>query len=158
MIYRSCFETDFERNLLFSSMEDPSKPWKASRLTNALRKLSGDVCGLDIGIQVCRQLSITVTRRHISHISKTFNRYDDKTAEASQEISFAWQSGYRPMQRGTTYGMDAAFPDSLQPALLKVYRWASDEWHNYLDKVVDEDDAYTCQRADELDGSWCTPT
>lgn len=41
---------------------------------------------------------------------------------------------------------------------LKVYRWASDEWHNYLDKVVDEDDAYTCQRADELDGSWCTPT
>lgn len=45
---------------------------------------------------------------------------------------FSWQSGHRPLQRGITYGLDGAFPDSLQPALLRVYEWASAEWHRYL--------------------------
>jgi len=30
------------------------------------------------------------------------------------------------------YGLDSAFPDSLQPALLGVYEWASSEWHKFL--------------------------
>ena len=36
------------------------------------------------------------------------------------------------MQRGMSYGIDGAYPDSLQPALLKVYQWASEEWHKFL--------------------------
>jgi hypothetical protein len=38
------------------------------------------------------------------------------------------------MQRGTSYGIDAAYPDSLQPALLRVYRWVSCRWHEFLEK------------------------
>lgn len=49
------------------------------------------------------------------------------------EVAFAWQSGHRPNQRGTSHGTDGAFPDSLQPALLRVYRWTSDQWHQFLD-------------------------
>jgi hypothetical protein len=40
------------------------------------------------------------------------------------------------MQRGTSYGIDAAYPDSLQPALLRVYKWASSIWHAFLDDKV----------------------
>jgi hypothetical protein len=36
------------------------------------------------------------------------------------------------LQRGTTYRIDSAFADSLQPALLHVYKWASNEWHKFL--------------------------
>jgi hypothetical protein len=47
-------------------------------------------------------------------------------------VVFAWQSGHGLSQRGTTYGIDGAFPDSLQPALLRIYEWASNEWHKFL--------------------------
>jgi hypothetical protein len=36
------------------------------------------------------------------------------------------------MQHGTSYGIDAAYLDSLQPALLRLYKWASTEWHWFL--------------------------
>jgi len=70
-------------------------------------------------------MSIAVTERHIKSLSKSFNRYDDKSPRADIEVAFAWQSGHRPMQRGTSYSIDAAYPDSLQPALLRVYNRAS---------------------------------
>ena len=78
MIHRSCFGTNKDRKHLFSSVEDPEKHWKPSRLTAALRKLTKDVTGIEIGVQVYRQLSIAVTERHLAHISKPFNRFDDK--------------------------------------------------------------------------------
>jgi hypothetical protein len=65
-------------------------------------------------------------------ISRPFDRNDDKSADAAIEVAYAWQSGHRPVQRGTTYGIDSAFPDSLQPALLEVYYWASTEWHKFI--------------------------
>lgn len=126
MIHRSCFETNRDRKYLFSSLEDPDKSWKPSRLTAVLRKLTKDIAGVELGVQVYRQLSIAVTERHLAHISKPFTRFDDKTAEADFGVALAWQSGHRPMQQGTSYGIDAAFPDSLQPALLRVYKWASE--------------------------------
>jgi len=30
-----------------------------------------------------------------------------------------------------TYGINAAYLDLLQPALLRVYEWASKEWHRF---------------------------
>lgn len=48
-------------------------------------------------------------------------------------VVFASQSGHRPMQRGFSYGIDAAYPDSLQPALLRVYQWVSRRWHEFLE-------------------------
>jgi hypothetical protein len=47
-------------------------------------------------------------------------------------VVFAWQSGHRPIQRATTYGLDGAFPTQLQPALLRAYEWASTRWHEFL--------------------------
>jgi hypothetical protein len=140
MIYRSSFGADRERSLLFSSLQEPEKLWRAGRLTSALKKLTLDVAGLEFGVRAYRQLSIAVTERHLAHISSPFNRYDDKGADAKIEVAFAWQSGQRPLQRGTSYGIDAAFPDSLQPALLRVYKWASEEWHRFLDRSSDEPD------------------
>ena len=57
---------------------------------------------------------------------KPFNRIDDKGPEADLNVVFAWQSGHRPLQRGTNYGLDGAFPTQMQPALLRAYEWALD--------------------------------
>jgi len=101
-----------------------------------LRKVSKDVAGAELGVQVYRQLSIAITDRHLAHISKPSNRFDDKITGADLGVALAWQSGHRPMQRGTSYGIDAANLDSLQPALLRVYTWASSIWHGFLDDKV----------------------
>jgi hypothetical protein len=139
MIHRTCFGTKKDRKYLFSSLENPDKHWKPSRLTTVLRRLTKAVMGIEIGVQLYRQLSVAVTERHLAHISKPFNRFDDKTIEANIDVALAWQSGHRPMQRGTSYGIDAAYPDSLQPALLRVYKWTSDIWHSFLDETQDAD-------------------
>lgn len=141
MMHRSCFGTRRDRKYLFSSVEDPDKHWRPSRLTAVLRKLTKDVAGVELGVQVYRQLSIAITERHLAHICKPFNRFDDKTANADLDVALAWQSGHRPMQRGTSYGIDAAYPDSLQPALLRVYRWTSDIWHRFLDGDEDRNNS-----------------
>jgi hypothetical protein len=68
----------------------------------------------------------------VKKLAKPFNRYDDQSDNADPNVVFAWQSGHRPRQRGTTYGLDGAFPSQMQPALLNIYEWASVEWHQYL--------------------------
>lgn len=132
MLCRVCLSHDNERRRLFVSPHLPDKPWKVQVLTNALKRLTKNVCGSSFGVQIYRQLSIAVTEKHVKQISKPFNRYDDKTMAADIEVAYSWQSGHRPIQRGTTYGIDGAFPDSLQPALLRVYRWASEEWQIFM--------------------------
>jgi hypothetical protein len=131
MLYRTCFDRTLDRHLFFASPGSKGKPWDCSILTKALKELTQRVCGVAFGVQVYRQLSIAVTERHIKQVSRPFDRYDDRSSEAKIEVAFAWQSGHRPLQRGTTYGIDAAYPDSLQPALLRVYEWASKEWHRF---------------------------
>jgi predicted Fe-S protein YdhL (DUF1289 family) len=132
MLSRRCCGRERERRLLFASCEHPEQPWKVEMVTKALKKLTNKVCGTAFGVQVYRQISIAVTERHVKHISRSFNRYDDTSSEADIDVAFAWQSGHRPVQRGTNYGIDSAYPDSLQPALLRIYRWASEEWHRFL--------------------------
>lgn len=132
MLYRKCDGRELDRRLLFAAPDNPDRPWKADVLTKALKSLTSSVCGTAFGVQIYRQLSIAITERHIKSICRPFNRYDDKSADADIEVAFAWQSGHRPIQRGTSYGIDAAYPDSLQPALLRVYQWASREWHRFL--------------------------
>lgn len=132
MLNRECFGSKKARPLFFSSPNDPERPWKVEVLTKALKKLSTAVCGTHFGVQVYQQLSIAVTEKHVKHISRPFDMNDDKSADAAIEVAYAWQSGHRPVQRGTTYGIDSAFPDSLQPALLEVHYWASLEWQRFI--------------------------
>jgi hypothetical protein len=132
MLRRVCSGYTQEGRLLFCSPVNPNKPWTSHTLSVALQKHSRDACGHPFGVRTYRQLSIAVTEKHVKNISKPFNRFDDKSVDADLEVVFAWQSGHRPMERGVTYGLDGAFPDSLQPALLRVYEWASTEWHRFL--------------------------
>ena len=132
MLARQCYGQEKERRLLFATVENPDQPWKVTVVSQALKMLSQQVCGTAIGVQIYRQLSIAITERHVTQISRPFNRYDDKSTQADIEVAFAWQSGHRPIQRGTNYGIDSAYPDSLQPALLRIYRWASMEWQKFL--------------------------
>ncbi|KAI3561796.1 hypothetical protein IWW34DRAFT_839405 [Fusarium oxysporum f. sp. albedinis] len=79
-----------------------------------------------------RQISIAITERHVHAAAARFNRFGDTTGTAGHEVAYAWQSGHRPMQRHTTYGLDGAFPDHLQPALLRAYERVSASWQNFL--------------------------
>jgi hypothetical protein len=67
-----------------------------------------------------------------SEVYQPFNRYDDRSKDAHRNVVFAWQGGHRPLQRGSTYGLDGAFPTTMQPQLLDLYEWASLRWHEFL--------------------------
>ncbi|PMD17840.1 hypothetical protein NA56DRAFT_727883 [Hyaloscypha hepaticicola] len=44
-----------------------------------------------------------------------------------------WDNGGQPLLYcGTTYGLDAAFPTQMQSALLRLYKWTSTRWHEFL--------------------------
>ncbi len=125
-------ESISQRHLLFRSEEAPDKPWDSSRYTSILKKATTAVWKVSVNTQLYRQLTIGITGKHVQELHKPFNRFDDKTAMADMNVVFAWQSGHRPIQRATTYGLDGAFPTQLQPALLRVYEWASTRWHEFL--------------------------
>jgi len=127
MIRRVCLGVDVDSSLLFFSVASPKEPWKTLFLSKALQNFTKSKLGYPIGVRLYRQLSIAITEKHIAHISKPFDRHKDISAV------FAWQSGHSPLERTTTYGLDGAFPDSLQPALLRLYAWASGEWHKFLE-------------------------
>lgn len=132
MIRRVCLGINVDPSLLFFSVTAPKEPWKTQVLSKALRRFTNSRLGYGIGVRLYRQLSIAITDKHIQHISKPFDRHQDKGHIASVSAVFAWQSGHRPWERGTTYGLDGAFPDSLQPTLLRLYEWASGEWQKFL--------------------------
>jgi hypothetical protein len=129
MLRRECQFDDGESNMLFST---GSRVWITADLTRVLRGCTEAVFQLSLGVRLYRQISIAITEKHVRRLLKPLGLSDDWSSAADLDVVFAWQSGHRPMQRGETYGLDGAFPDSLQPALLRVYEWASTEWHRYL--------------------------
>ena len=136
--------------LLFRAGNAFDKPWPTARLTAILKKATNEVWGQEVTSRLFRQLSIGIIEKHVKEVHKPFNRYDDQGLEADLNVVFAWQSGHRPLQRGTTYGLDGAFPNQLQPALLRAYEWASTRWHEFLhlpSKVVPCTEATTVERA-----------
>ena len=106
--------------------------WKANRLTSVLEQATEHVWGWRVNIRLYRQLSIGVTERHVREVHVPFNRFDDRSHQADLNVAFAWQSGHRPLERGATYGLDGAFPSTLQPSLLRAYQWVSTRWHEFL--------------------------
>ncbi|KAH7014618.1 LOW QUALITY PROTEIN: uncharacterized protein B0I36DRAFT_378241 [Microdochium trichocladiopsis] len=118
--------------LLFSSGVDRSKPWDASKLAAIFKKATSVCWDTCVNPQIYRQIAIGITEKHVIEIATPFNRYDDLGPNASINAVFAWQSSHRPIQRATTYGLDGAFPSQLQPALIRIYEWASFRWHEFL--------------------------
>ncbi|RKK78283.1 hypothetical protein BFJ68_g17903, partial [Fusarium oxysporum] len=136
-ILRKCFHIEHTDALLFSPLSQiglKSTPWTVSTFTKELRRHCSAAAGIPpgIGVQMYRQISIAITERHVHDAAIRFNRFDDTTGTAGPEVAYAWQSGHRPMQRHTTYGLDGAYPDHLQPALLRAYDRVSTSWHAFL--------------------------
>ncbi|KAL7940767.1 hypothetical protein V8C42DRAFT_361765 [Trichoderma barbatum] len=119
--------------LLFRSENAPtSKPWPTGRFNAILKDATNKVWGHAVNSRLLRQLCIGITEKHVREIHKPFNRFDDTSQTAHRNVVFAWQSGHRPLQRAVTYGLDGAFPTTLQPQLLELYEWASTRWHEFL--------------------------
>ncbi|EXK76788.1 hypothetical protein FOQG_18482 [Fusarium oxysporum f. sp. raphani 54005] len=120
--------------LLFrtQSLLSNSKPWHTSRFTNVLRKVTFKVWGFTVNSRLLRQICIGITEKHVREVFQPFNRFDDRSKDAHRNVVFAWQSGHRPLQRQFTYGLDGAFPTTMQPQLLDLYEWASLRWHEFL--------------------------
>jgi hypothetical protein len=137
MLYRELF-TGQKQGLEFSplffrtELHAGSKPWTANRLTTIMKDATKKVWNRPVNSQLFRQLCIGITEKHVREVYEPFNRFDDTGAAADRNVVFAWQSGHRPLQRGTTYGLDGAFPTKLQPQLLHLYEWASTRWHEFL--------------------------
>ena len=132
MIRRRCLGQSMSSRLLFFNYKSEDGLWKSSQLSRSLREHAAGTLSTPLGIQTYRQISIAITERHIQALDGPFNRLDDKSDRAGAEVVFAWQSGHRPRQRVTNYGVDGAYPDTLQPALLRVYECASLCWHEFL--------------------------
>ncbi|EXA29293.1 hypothetical protein FOVG_19202 [Fusarium oxysporum f. sp. pisi HDV247] len=109
-----------------------SRSWQTGRLTSILKGATSLVWGEPVNSRQFRQICIGITEKHVREVYQSFNRFDDCSADASRNVTFAWQSGHRPLQRAVTYGLDGAFPTKLQPQLLELYRWASTRWHEFL--------------------------
>jgi hypothetical protein len=127
ILQREIFRCRVLSTLLFCPPQAPQRPWHSKRLADILRKSSTRVSTSPSTFRLYRQLSISITEKHVKKLAKPFNRYDDQSASADPNVVFAWQSGHRPRQRGTTYRLDRAFPSQIQPALLNFYEWASVE-------------------------------
>jgi hypothetical protein len=108
------------------------KPWCTARLTSILKQATSEIWQREFNIRLFRQIAISITEKHVREAHSPLNIYDDTTADADLNAVFAWQSGHRPLQRGITYGLDGAFPNRLQPALLRCYEWASTRWHEFI--------------------------
>ncbi|KAI7771118.1 hypothetical protein LZL87_013445 [Fusarium oxysporum] len=137
LILRKCFYIEHTDALLFSPLSQigpKSTPWTVSTFNKELRRHCSAAAGIPPGIrvQMYRQISIAITERHVHDAAIRFNRFNDTTGTAGPEVAYAWQSGHRPMQRHTTYGLDGAYPDHLQPALLRAYDRVSTSWHAFL--------------------------
>ncbi|KAH7190647.1 hypothetical protein BKA60DRAFT_472139 [Fusarium oxysporum] len=86
------------------------KAWSTSSLTEILVKATSKIWNQAINVRLYRQLAIAITERHVREVYAPFNRYDDMSSGADRNAVFAWQSGHRPLQRETTYGLDGAYP------------------------------------------------
>lgn len=121
MLRRNCLRFGRSSRLLFRTPGLEDVLWTSAALSKSLQSYTKEALGTAFGVQTYRQLSIAIIERHVRQISKPFDRYCDKGREKDLEVVFAWQSRHRPLLRGVVYGLDAAYPDSLQPSLLRIY-------------------------------------
>ena len=79
---------------------------------------------------------IAITKAHLEEIAPFFER-DEAACKSLLETNiyysiFPWQAGHQPRINVSVYGLDAAFPGQMQPALLRFYRHISQMWHHWL--------------------------
>ncbi|KAK1953553.1 hypothetical protein LY78DRAFT_730986 [Colletotrichum sublineola] len=78
--------------------ESSAEPWPPSRRSRLIKKASARVWGnKGVSTQLLRQLSVGITDKHVCHVGRPFNLYDDRSPEADRNVVFAWQTGHRPL-------------------------------------------------------------
>ncbi|VTO82726.1 unnamed protein product [Fusarium graminearum] len=90
-----------------------SRSWQTGRLTAILKGATSLAWAQPINSRQFRQICIGITEKHVREVYQSFNRFDDRSADARRNVAFAWQSGHRPLQRASTYGLDGTFPTKL---------------------------------------------
>lgn len=73
---------ELNTSLLFHSDKTPGTPWKASRLSSVLRRMSKGDLAKPVGIRLYRQLSIGITEKHVKEAFQPFERHNDRSLEA----------------------------------------------------------------------------
>jgi hypothetical protein len=124
-----------QSRLLFAPMSTAGV-WTTQTFSDTLGQISASVLPslpVRLNARLYRQLCIAISEKHVRGVARPFDRHNDRTRSAPCDIAFAWQSGHRPIQLSTTYGLDGAFPTHLQPRLLQIYAAVSTEWHAFLD-------------------------
>jgi hypothetical protein len=76
-----------------------------------------------------------MTERYIKQNQSVYKSLNNRSLHADIDVSLAWQSSHQQGERMAMYGLDRMFLDSLQPALLHVYRWVSEQWQTFLQKA-----------------------
>jgi hypothetical protein len=70
MLYRQCDGCDKERRLLFATLEKPEQPLKVDIVTRALKRLTQEVCNIEFGVQIYRQIGYLVDEQN-SHSARS---------------------------------------------------------------------------------------
>ena len=135
-LLRRCFQDHSTSTLLFCTNPIVARQpfyrhWETRDLNQALRDSNHNYLEFCPRVRLCRQLTIAMTEKHVRGAMQ-FDQYDDRSQRASINTVLAWQSGHRPVQRATNYGLDSAFPHLLQPSLLRLYEHVSNCWHQFL--------------------------
>jgi hypothetical protein len=121
---------------IFSSDESPNKCWTGVELSEILQEESRQRLNVKINLWAWRHIIIGITKTHLEAIAPFFAK-DEKACKEQLETNiyksiFAWQAGHQSRINTSIYGLDAAFPGRIQPALLRFYRQISRIWHHWL--------------------------
>ena len=125
-----------DRGYIFCSDERPNQCWTGVQLSEILQEESLKRLRVKINLWAWRHIIIGITKAHLEEIAPFFSR-DEKVCKERLDKNiyysiFPWQAGYQPRINLSVYGLDAAFPGRVQPALLRFYRRISRIWHCWL--------------------------
>ena len=91
---------------------------------------------VELNMWLYRHLAIAITKRYLRDISGFFGEaekeWEVRLKMAKEQNIYAWQAGHLHNTNATVYGLDAAYPSSLQPELLREFRAISTKWHTWL--------------------------
>jgi len=156
-----------DKGYIFCDDESPNECWAGPELSEALGNESESRLNVKIGLWTWRHIIIAITKAHLEEIAPFFAR-DEAACKTLLETNiyysiFPWQAGHQPRVNVAVYGLDAAFPGQVQPALLRFYREISKIWHHWLGLVTAKERRAWSTRAkrllreigaeDEMDGT-----
>jgi len=121
---------------LFNDDGKADECWGGKELGKILVKASERKMDGRLNLWCYRHVVLAITKRHVKEISIYFGEDDEKEKErymmGKMFDIYAWQAGHSSQTNISTYGLDTAYPNKLQPGLLDEYRQASLCWQEWL--------------------------